>query len=56
MCEVLEVPWKRKERWLYLRAALSSTMSVQKISIYIHSLFYTDLYSNFIVLIALVGL
>jgi hypothetical protein len=26
MCDVLEEPGERKERWLYLRAALSSTI------------------------------
>jgi hypothetical protein len=26
MCEVLKMPGERKERWLYLRAALSSTI------------------------------
>jgi hypothetical protein len=33
MCEVLEEPKERKERWLYLRAALSSTIYMRKISI-----------------------
>jgi hypothetical protein len=37
MCEVLEIPGERKERWLYLRAALSST--IDSIAIYYAAIF-----------------